>query len=177
MKGEGLAGAPAGLSLGAGRAAPARAYGSQRHNVGRVPELDFFARKLAAGKKGGDGAHWHRPYGMAGQAAALPDAHASLTAMQAPTSTASHGSPSHPPHIAQALRHGLDNRSVPPHCAASPSLPTRASSCTPGAPRASCKGGPYDCAQVGCTTVTPPVGRLGLHKSTAPILQPAPPTP
>jgi hypothetical protein len=84
----------AGLSLSsAGTGSSVRAAaapGSQRHNVGRVPELDYFARKLASDSKGNEGSHWRGlPYGKAGQAGALPDVHASpeayLTAMQAHT--------------------------------------------------------------------------------------------
>ena len=77
-----------GSSVGAaapptGRAAPA----SGRHNVGRIPELDYFARKLA--RK--DSPEWKLPYGKAGDVApgGLPDVHASqaayLSAMQAHT--------------------------------------------------------------------------------------------
>lgn len=80
------------LGLGgraAPRAPPPPAGGSGRHDVGRCPELDYFARKLESGKKGDPHPHWKLPYGKAGQAAALPDTHASpaayLTAMQAHT--------------------------------------------------------------------------------------------
>ncbi|EFN53165.1 expressed protein [Chlorella variabilis] len=60
---------------------------SDRHNVGRIPAIDYFARKLA---KGSSEEHWRGlTFGKAGEAAALPDVHASpeayLTDMQAHT--------------------------------------------------------------------------------------------
>ncbi len=42
---------------------------SERHNVSRVPELDYFVRKLA---KDGDEPQWDLPYGKAGSAVGLP---------------------------------------------------------------------------------------------------------
>lgn len=64
-----------------------RTAGSDHHNVGRIPELDYFARKLAGPEE--EAPEWRLPYGKAGHVAAggLPDVHASptayLTAMQA----------------------------------------------------------------------------------------------
>lgn len=91
----------AGAGAGAGRSSGGGASGgssnavaghSERHNVGRVPELDYFARKMTAKGKGKDGKPpplWALPYGKAGEAGALPDTHPSpeayLTAMQAHT--------------------------------------------------------------------------------------------
>lgn len=68
------------------RSAPKPASG--RHNVGRVPELDYFARKLEDSEL--QALKWQLKYGKAGQAlGGLPDVHASpsayLTAMQAHT--------------------------------------------------------------------------------------------
>ena len=80
-----------GLSLaarggGRGRGGAGARSGSSRHNVGRVPELDYFVRKLAGED---EWPHWDLPYGKAGEAGALPDVHTSaahyLTAMQAHT--------------------------------------------------------------------------------------------
>ncbi|KAL4439787.1 hypothetical protein ABPG75_002788 [Micractinium tetrahymenae] len=70
-------------------AAPASAAGGGRHNVGRIPELDYFARNLAGPPT--QAPEWWLPYGKAGDVApgGLPDMHASpqayLTAMQAHT--------------------------------------------------------------------------------------------
>ena len=47
-----------------------------RHNVSRVPELDYFARKLARKEQA---PQWCLPYGKAGQALGLKDAYDSPT--------------------------------------------------------------------------------------------------
>jgi hypothetical protein len=80
----------AGLDLGTGGGGSGSGAGarsaSSRHNVGRVPELDYFARKLVEKE---EKLQWVLPYAKAGEAGALPDVHASaahyLTAMQAHT--------------------------------------------------------------------------------------------
>ena len=80
-----------GLNLGGGSGGGGSGGGSgssARHNIGRVPELDYFARKLAGHPTP---AKWLLPYGKAGDVApeGLPNVHASraayLTAMQAHT--------------------------------------------------------------------------------------------
>lgn len=57
-----------------------------RHNISRIPELDFFVRKLARDR---EEALWDLPYSKAGAAAALPERFASakdfLSQMQAHT--------------------------------------------------------------------------------------------
>lgn len=75
---------------GAAPAANSSSGGSSgRHNVGRIPELDYFARKLAGPPEAAP--QWRLRYGKAGDVASggLPDVHASpeayLTAMQAHT--------------------------------------------------------------------------------------------
>lgn len=54
---------------------------AERHNVNRLPELDYFLRKLAAVLNDGEcPRQWDLPYAKAGAAAALPDAFSSETA-------------------------------------------------------------------------------------------------
>lgn len=68
---------------GARRGGWAGAGGScaERHNAARLPELDYFCRKLASALNDGEcPQHWHLPYAKAGAAAALPDAFASESA-------------------------------------------------------------------------------------------------
>jgi hypothetical protein len=80
----------AGLDLGTGGGGSGSGAGarsaSSRHKVGRVPELDYFARKLATKE---EKQQWALTYGKSGEAGALPDVHASaahyLTSMQAHT--------------------------------------------------------------------------------------------
>lgn len=77
----------AGLSLGGGGSGGASGGGgaggsTSRHNVGRVPELDYFARKLAGPSQ--VTTEWTLPFGKAGDVAVggMPDVHGSPRAYQ-----------------------------------------------------------------------------------------------
>lgn len=70
------------LSLGSsrgGRGGGSGGYESsfQRHNVNRLPELDYFCRKVNQEE---DPPHWDLPYTKAGAAGALPDSFATVGA-------------------------------------------------------------------------------------------------
>lgn len=63
-------------SGGRGRGASA----AERHNVARLPELDYFARKLDQSNDGQPGPKWDLPYAKAGRATSLPDSFSSISA-------------------------------------------------------------------------------------------------
>jgi hypothetical protein len=70
------------LSLGSSRGGRGRGGGGhessfQRHNVNRLPELDYFCRKVNQEE---DPPHWDLPYAKAGAAGALPDSFATVGA-------------------------------------------------------------------------------------------------
>jgi hypothetical protein len=82
---EGLAASMGSLNV---RGGTSGGGSDSRRNVGRVPQLDYFARQMTR-RDPGTLSIWSLPFGQAGQAAGLPDVHASvqayLSSMQAHT--------------------------------------------------------------------------------------------